>query len=245
MRIYLAGCSYQPWEKLNFYNFYRLDSYLAARSLKSFVPSRFKDFILDSGIFSYLNGKDATSVDWEQYVHNYAEFVKFHKIRNYVEIDIDRFYGLDVVESLRAKLEKQVGWPCMPVWHMNRGYDKWLEICRDYKYVCFGAFLTDHLKEKNFPKVARFIRDARKQGCKVHGLGFTCQKWLDKLHFYSVDSSSWTAGVRYGGTFFKFTGRSVEALQKPAGSKILDMKKLAFHSFKEWVKFSRYADRHL
>lgn len=245
MKVFLAGDAYRPWEKFNFSSFYRLDSYLTLSKQANFMsPHAFDDFILDSGVFSYLNGKDGSKVDWDKYVVDYAAFVKKHKIKNYVEVDIDRMVGLEVVEKLRAKLESLVGWQSMPVWHMNRSYDKWLEICRSHSYICFGAFLTDNLPESKYPYVRQFIADAKKENCRVHGLGFTSMKWLRVLPFYSVDSSSWTAGSRFGHVVH-FDGKNINPINRPANTKVRDQKQLAYHNFFEWVKFVRYADKNL
>lgn len=240
MKVFLAGGGYMP---KNFYDFYRLESYLSAKQ-KTMEYGRYKDFILDSGLFTYLNGKDAAKIDWEKYATEYAEFVRNNNIKNYVELDADKIIGLDNVERLRQILEKKVGYKSMPVWHMNRGYDKWLEIVRDYDYVCFGAFLTDGLKENKYHMVKRFIQDAEKNSCKVHGLGFTSMKWLKKLHFYSVDSSSWSTGNRFG-TVFLFNGKELTTIKKEENKRIINQKALGEHNFYEWVKFSQYADLRL
>lgn len=243
MRIFMVapqGSAYCPWKNLGIYNFYNLDSYIRK---PDYDHRLFKDYILDSGVFSYLNGKDAYSVDWEEYTVNYAKFVKDKGIRNYVEIDIDRFFGLDTVEKLRCLLEKKVGWPCMPVWHINRGYDKWLEIVTDYDYVCFGAFLTDGLPESRYPYVMNFLRDAKKASCKVHALGFCNFNWLPKLKFYSCDSSSW-ATARFGLVAF-FNGRRIVTYRGGKNRCIRSPKEVSFFSFKEWVKFSEYAETNL
>ena len=75
--------------------------------------------------------------------------------------DIESVIGLEETEKLRKRLEKRVGWKSIPVWHMNRGYDKWIEICKEYDYVCFGAFLTDGLKESKFYMIEQFLNDAK------------------------------------------------------------------------------------
>ncbi len=247
MKVYLAGECYNIWEEKNFFDFYRLDSYLSIKKKKE-NTKRYKDFILDSGIFSFLNGKSTKGVDWEKYMTEYADFVRENKIKNYVEIDVDQMIGLKEVEKLRLKLNKRVGWKCMPVWHINRGYDKWLEICRDYEYICFGAFLTDGLARSKFEKIKKFLNDSEKEKCKVHGLGFTNFTWLPHLPFYSVDSSSWTVGNRFG-SISKFLtdekGTRIKNISRPQGSKIKDHRKLANHNFDEWLKFQKYADINL
>jgi hypothetical protein len=243
LKIYLAGVGNWLWEPINFYDFYRLDSYLAIRENEDIT--RYKDFILDSGIFTYLKGTKQGNIDWDKYVEQYAALVKKKEIRNYVEVDVDSIIGLDETERLRRKLEKIVGWKSMPVWHMNRGYDKWLEICRDYDYICFGAFLTDSLSTKKYRMIKTFLSDANKSKTKVHGLGFTNFSWMSKLHFYSVDSSSWLSGVRYGHVCIYENG-IIRNIQKPSASfKIKDIKELAKHNFKQWVLFTKYAEMHL
>ena len=141
MRVYLAGMGGLPWKKRNFYDFYRLDSFLVI--LSDEPVHKYKDFILDSGAFSYMNGRKTDDIDWDEYADRYAAFVLKKNIRNYIEIDVDRVIGLSEVERLRRRIEKKVGWKSMPVWHVERGYDYWLKMCTDYDYVCFGAFFTD------------------------------------------------------------------------------------------------------
>lgn len=246
MKIYLAGEGILPFLYDEFYDFYRLCSYeyLRKKPDEIKVIHKYKDFILDSGIFTFLNGRETANVDWDKYTFEYGQFVKKHQIKNYVEIDIDTVIGLEEVEKLRARLTSQVGHAPIPVWHMNRGYEKWLEICRDYDYVCFGAFITDGLKRDKYHKIAKFLSDAKKENCKVHGLGFTNFEYLKKLPFYSVDSSSWTIGNRFG-SYCKFQGDRVKSFSKPEGTRIKDHKKLFSHNFYEWLKYSRYAESKL
>ena len=247
MKIYLAGAGGKPWLKDNFFDFYRLDSYEYLKkgcSAELKFLNTYKDFILDSGIFSYLNGKDCSNMDWEKYITEYGNFVINNNISKYVEVDIDSIIGLDLTEILRKKLEKLVGRKSIPVWHINRGYDKWLEICRDYDYICFGAFITDGLKKEKYYMIKKFLQSAQHNSCKVHGLGFTNFEWLKKLKFYSVDSSSWTIGSRYG-TLSIYQGDKVKNLNRPKGSRIKNMHKLSSHNFYEWVKYQKWADVNL
>ena len=94
------------------------------------------------------------------------------------------------------------------------------------------SFLTDGLKESKFHMIEKFLNDAKKENCKVHGLGFTNFKWLPKLHFYSVDSSSWTIGNRFG-SIEKFEDNKIKHLKRPEGTRIKEHDKLACHNFKE------------
>ena len=246
MKIYLAINNLIMFTHAEPKEIYCLSSYHYSqkdKTLTSYFP-KWKDFILDSGIFTYLNGKDARGVDWEKYVDNYAVYVKKHIIKNYVEVDIDKIVGLKEVERLRERLEKKVGWQSMPVWHLNRGYDKWLEICHDYSYICFGAFITDGLKESKYHKIPKFIADARAKKCNVHGLGMTHFKWLKSLRFHSVDSSSWIGGVRYGAVSV-FDKDRVRTIKKPENKKFTNYKQVGEHNLREWTKFINYAEHRL
>jgi len=58
MKIFLAGSGWHKlWVDENFFDFYRLESYhyIAKEEIKHI--NKYKSFILDSGAFSYLNGK--------------------------------------------------------------------------------------------------------------------------------------------------------------------------------------------
>ena len=247
MKIYLAGhgTRHAHWVVDKFYDFYRLQSYYYINEKEKNLSSKYKDFILDSGVFSYLTSKkeQAKTLDWDKYIYDYAKYVKENHIQNYVEVDIDTVIGVDEVQKLTNKLEKLVGWKPMPVWHLNRGYDNWLKLCKDYEYICFGAFLTDNLSSKKFPMINKFLYDAAKQKTKVHGLGFTPMLLLPKYKFYSVDSTTWSAGHRFG-EVHKFTGSIVEKnrFQK---RRIKDPYALSKYNFYEWVKYSEYADINL
>ena len=90
-----------PWKKRGVFDFYRLDSFLTI--VPDEQPSRYRDFILDSGIFSYLNGKDTANVDWEKYVDGYAKFVLEKRIKNYVEVDVDKIVGMNTKKQVFPK----------------------------------------------------------------------------------------------------------------------------------------------
>jgi len=247
MKIFLSFSSLPPGiDTIDKSKLYGLYSYHYMKTNKDLLTSfmNFKEFMLDSGIFTYLNGKDGRSVDWEKYTYDYAQFIKKHQIKNYVEVDIDKIIGLKEVERLRNKLEDMVGWKSIPVWHMNRGYDKWLEICRDYDYVCFGAFITDNLKQANYRYIPKFLQDASKNNCKVHGLGITHFEWLKKLRFHSVDSSSWIAGMRWG-YVEQFSGDGIKRTFIPDGKVFKTSYDVRLHNLNQWVKYVQWAETNL
>lgn len=249
VKVYLACGKTGIWEKYSKeINVLQSYHYIKTGNYNKGHFSKYKDFILDSGIFTYLNGKDHSNVDWEKYAQEYGVFVKTNQIKNYVSLDIDMAVGLPEVERIRNKLEVAVGWKSIPVWHKSRGYDKWLEICRDYDYVCFGGFITDGISKSKYKYLTKFLSDAATQKCNVHGLGFTDTKHTNKYKFYSVDSSSWTTAARFA-RINVFTGSGMRSVDKNVWNKsnktytVKDTDKLLEFSLTEWMKYARYADK--
>lgn len=243
MKLYLAGQNGHPWINDNFFDFYRLESYhnIAKKEIK--YINNYKSFLLDSGAFSYMNGATGNGVDWDKYIEDYANFINKHNIKLFMELDIDSVVGIKQVERLRVKLEKLTNKKCIPVWHKSRGKDYWLKLVKEYNYVAIGGIVTKEITSKEYKYFNWFIDTAKKENCKVHALGFTNLKGLTKYPFYSVDSTSWLSGNRFGGVYL-FDGETLQKKNKPEGKKVLN-KKTAIHNFKEWIKFQKYADKYL
>lgn len=91
-----------------------------------------------------------------------------------------------------------------------------------------------------FPQM---IKEAHKNNCKVHGLGFTSLEWLPKCHFDSVDSTAWTTGNRFG-FIYKFNGKTMIKVDCPEGKRLADSRKAALQNYTEWIKFQKYAIDH-
>ena len=223
-----------------------LESYYYCRNNKWIPPliPYLKSFLLDSGAFTFMQGK--ASVNWDEYVEEYAEFIRKYDIELFFELDIDSIVGLKEVERLRKKLETLTGKKPIPVWHVSRGKEYFVKMCKEYPYVALGGIVTQEVPrnvyEKAFPW---FIQTAHKYGAKIHGLGYTGIEKLKIYHFDSVDSTAWLYGNR-GGYLYIFnphTG-SMDKKDAPAGYR-LKSKEAAMFNFKEWCKFQDYAEKHL
>ena len=224
-----------------------LESYYYARNnqwIEKIIP-KLDDFMLDSGAFTAKQGNAGTNINWDAYTEEYADFIKRNKVKKFIELDIDRIVGLKEVERLRNKLEGLVGRQSIPVWHLSRGKDYYLGMCRDYKYIAIGGLVKDNqdiFPEKYFPW---FINRAHEAGVKLHGLGYTSLSGLYTYHFDSVDSTAWLYGNR-GGYLYKFnevTGE-MEKIDKQEGKR-LKSTEAAIHNYREWQKFQQYAIKNL
>lgn len=242
MKVFLAGSGWEPlWMEDNFFNFYRLESfyYITEREAKN-IP-KYKAFLLDSGAFTFLNN-NAENVDWDKYVEDYARFINTHKIKHFFELDIDSIIGIKEVERLRYKLESLTNKKCIPVWHKSRGLDYWKKMLNKYNYVAIGGIVTKEIKPREYNIFIPLLKMAKKTNTKVHGLGFTNTSKLHLYPFYSVDSTSWLSGNRFGAVdVYKGNGK-MEKHTKPKGKRVKH-KKTVKNNFYEWIKYVKYAEK--
>ena len=200
-----------------------------------------KDFLLDSGAFTYMTSKKNTTIDWNNYIDRYADFINENQIKNFFELDIDIIVGYENVKKLRNKLESKTGKLSIPVLHNHRDFNEVKALCRDYNYVALGGFVNKEIKKADYKYIRAIINLAHENGAKIHGLGFTRLKYLDLFNFDSVDSSSWKSSVRFGGTIHEFKNNTI-VLNKYTGVKYKNYIQICEHNFKEWCKFMRYLD---
>lgn len=245
-KVFLSENQKNGFELEVFTDIYILESFYYLQEnewMKRIIKRKvFKGLLLDSGAFTFMTGVGGV-VNWEEYVDRYAQFIKGYDIDLFFELDIDSVVGLKKVEELRIRLEDKVGKKCIPVWHKSRGKDYFIKMCKDYDYIAIGGIVTKEIKRSEHPVFAWLIKTAHENNCKIHGLGYTHLKGLERYKFDSVDSTSWLYGNR-GGYIYKFNGRTIEAIQCPKGMR-LKGKEAALHNFKEWVKFQKYAENNL
>jgi len=245
--IYLAGNVFYKGE-IKGVKFSREDFYSRLNILESFyyikdwqielIP-KFKNFMLDSGAFSFMTTFKNKKIDWDEYVVKYAEFIKKYDVKYFFELDIDSLVGIKEVERLRNLIEKITNKQVIPVWHKSRGKDYFLSMCKDYKYISIGGLVTKTTMQKeDYKYINWFCAEAHKNDCKIHGLGFTKTN-LDEYHFDSVDSTAWTFGNR-GKFLYRFNGKRMSKIDMNFKSNRIDAKKVAIHNFNEWVKYSEY-----
>lgn len=249
MKIFLAGDSYLQ-QSLR-----RLGAEKVSKTyfLRTFVSKEpwfdpyyniCEDIILDSGAFSFISGKDISKINWEEYINDYAKFIISHNVKHFIELDIDAIVGFSEVKRLRKLLETKTGKKPIPVWHISRGKQAFLDDCENYNYIALGGFAIKDWKKKDYKFIPWFINEAHKRNTKIHGLGFTNFSLLDKLNFDSVDSSSWTIGGRFG-SVSKFTGNKIINVSRPNGTKCINQPELAYNNLNEWIKFQQWAKENL
>jgi len=201
-----------------------------------------KDYLLDSGAFTYRQKNNALSLEaFDAYVDAYIEFINRYNVKHFFEMDIDNIVGLEKVEEYRRRIEKRTGRQSIPVWHSNRGWAYFERMCAEYSYVSIGGIAKNpngKKLEKIFPY---FIEHAHKTGTEMHGLGYTDIKNLKKYPFDSVDSTSWASGSRYGITF-DLRGNALVGKKNIYPDKKLHGASIDLHNLKVWTQFARSID---
>jgi len=239
MKIHLAGSGWNYlWVDSDFFKFNRLESFYYIEEEKEYIH-KYDNFLLDSGAFTFMNNAKG-NINWDEYIEKYASFINQYNVKYFFELDIDPIVGIKEVERLRYKLEKITNKQSIPVWHKSRGKDYWLRIVKEYSYVAIGGLVTKEITRSEYKYFPWFLNEAKKQDCKVHALGFTNLEGLKKYPFYSVDSTSWLSGNRFGATY-TFDGKTLKKQDKRQGQRV-KTHETARHNFYEWIKFCKYAE---
>lgn len=205
---------------------------------------RFKDFMLDSGGFTFCysktGGKKPSMSEIDEYAKRYMTFVAEHDISKYVELDLDPIIGYEGVLELRKRIERFTGRKTIPVWHVERGKQAFFDMCSEYEYVAIGGIVVPKARSQIEPYLPYLVREAHKRGAKVHGLGYTNIKKALRAGFDSVDSTTWLSGNR-SGAVFRFDGNRMHTIRKD-GTR-LNAKAAARNNFIEWLKYAEYLER--
>ena len=216
MNIMLAGGKSRAdklGEQRKKYKPYILESFLQTTEKSVKYLPYYGDYMLDSGAFSMLMG-NAKKVDLKTYVDSYIAYVQKYNVQKFFELDIDPVVGYEEVLKIRKYIAEKVGRSPIPVWHKSRGMKDFIEMCKRYKYVAIGGYVSGEFTKGEVEKFPLLIKEAHSHGAKIHGLGFTQLKYLPRFHFDSVDSTAWVSGNRFGAVY-KFNGKTMVKYNKP------------------------------
>lgn len=236
MRVFLAGTAAFK-DRINLRDCdYLLESFYYFKDWQLPYIKGSKMFLLDSGAVTFMNGRKIDKDMLEKYTQKLGEFVKKNDVDNFFNVDVETIYGIDYSRKLRDLLEDTAGKKCIPVFHKMMGIEGYEELLRDYKYIAIG---TIHQFDKHPEILKKLLSMANARGVKVHGLGFT-RTDLESFKFYSVDSTSWTCGNRFG-YLYRFNGNGLDKIGKPTGTRVKSSETLV-NNFIEWCKYQKYMD---
>ena len=238
MRLFLASPSSHQYLIEEFKkSLFILESYFYFKEWEISLIYSSKDFLLDSGAFTFLNSQKSKSPDFDKYLERYISFINKYDIKHFFELDIDKIVGYKKVLEYREKLEYETGKKCIPVWHRSRGKDEYYKICEDYDYIAVGGLAIKEIKKNEYKFLNALCKIAKERDCKVHGLGFTPSN-TENYKFYSCDSTSWVSGGRFA-RVHKLDCDRIKS-QSFKNKRLINYKELNRLNLNEWVKYQKY-----
>lgn len=178
-----------------------LTSYFSIQKSNSLGEfKKFKSVFLDSGGFT------ARKLNIDLDIKGYADFLlKNPHFTVYANVDLNE----SEKTIANQKALEAMGLKPIPVFH----YEEWQAgkhdlfdfYIKNYSYIALGGVAGK--QNSNVPIMQYldycFLRTQDK--IKVHGFGMTAMYLLKRYPFYSVDSTTWLAGARYGTLMRKFS----------------------------------------
>ncbi len=248
MKIFLAGTVGYEALVRKYKPLYVLESFFYVRDWQKDLPMICKEFLLDSGAFTFMHSKKTCGeIDWAKYASDYADYIVRNNVRLFFELDIDAIVGYETVKALRQYIEQKTGRKSIPVWHRTRGLDEWKKLTREYDRIAIGGFAIKHIARTEYKYIPLLIRIAHENHCEVHGLGFTSMRFLQEIAFDSVDSTTWMSGSRFGEVHI-FDGRKIVRHTSASLNTRIPKENVATVqdiNFREWVKFQKHADKYM
>lgn len=130
-------------------------------------------------------------------VDTYAQWVKAWAPWMTIYANLDVIWSPAETWANQQRLEQVHGLHPMPVFHTGEPWDA-LEryLAEGYSYIALGKLLGN-TKNVLRPWLAECFRRAGDRAV-FHGFGLTTWALLQEFPFYSVDSSTWGSGLRFG-----------------------------------------------
>lgn len=170
--------------------------YFKDHDLDTVIPQKFAppypQIFADSGAFSaYSQG---ATIAWR----DYAAWLKQYRHWFVTMANLDVIGDPAASARNQASLE-DAGLPVLPVFHTGEPWSVLEGLLARYRYIALGG-MVPYLREwktKLMPWLVRCFKLARDRAV-FHGFGCTAWEVVKALPWYSVDSSSWGQGFRYG-----------------------------------------------
>ena len=144
----------------------------------------------DSGAFSaFTQGAEVKITEYATWIKRWQ-----HLLTVYVNLDVIR--DAKATATNQKKLE-QLNLQPIPVFHTGSDFKHLDKLAKDYPYIALGGMVGAEAKAC-FRWAATCMKRTQEHGTCFHGFGQTRKQLIANLPWYSVDSSSWGSGHRYG-----------------------------------------------
>lgn len=178
--------------------------------------------MLDSGAHTFYEmnkrGNKPTPEQCFEFVEEYTEWLKVwgEYFDIYIELDVASLVGIDHVESWRKYMRDQ-GLKPVPVYHKNfdrsnkptslkEQYENRIREWKSMLEDCHYAAIGDQTWEVG--ELQELLKISDRMKVPVHGFAMTKRDVFLDTTFYSVDSTSWLMGGKFGTTYI-FDGKDL------------------------------------
>lgn len=196
MRIHFVGKqSFELHNHLNG-NFGTLISYVDC-SKKEGLPKDSKALIFDSGAFSIMTGRSKHNLD------TYLKFLSWNKDKClwYANLDV---IGNPMQTLINQKEMERCGFTPIPTFHLGSDLKYLKYYLLNYPLIGIGGIVA-RIKKQNRSELINLLDQCFSlipSTTKIHAWGCTTSEICLRYPFYSVDSSSWISGNKFGRGYF-------------------------------------------
>lgn len=208
LSIFYSGVEYESYldilYDLGIRNFLMSYEYLKGKGISQLKKYPDISLFIDSGAYTYMHNPEYdnyTIEQWEDQIHKYLNWAEKHKSQIFAICDLDLQYivGNEQVYEWRKKYFEpfmlRTGIPVCFMYH-DEGMQQWEYMCKRYPYV--GLSLAIDNKENGYEELKDMFRIAEKHNALCQGMASTKTSLLTEFPFYTVDSTTWNVGLKYG-----------------------------------------------
>jgi hypothetical protein len=151
-------------------------------------------YFLDSGGFTARQKN--VKID----VKDYAQYINDYDVKYCFNLDTN-----DIEETIANQryLDANVDAVVIPVYHYsdyaNKKHREMVEgMIQDYHLISLGGIAKSGVGKPSIKRMYDYVFNKTQDKVKVHGLGMTHLDMLKRYPFYSIDSTNYLSGRKYG-----------------------------------------------
>lgn len=205
--IFFSGVEYESYLEilynLGIRDFLMSYEYLRGKGIKQLKKYPDMRLFIDSGAYTYISDpkyEDFSVEQWEEQILKYLSWAEKHKSQIFAICDLDLQYlvGEEQVYEWRKKYFEpfmlRTGIPVCFMYH-EEGLEQWEYMCKRYPYVGISFAIDSNSNGENLNEMFRI---AEKHNALIQGMASTKTSMLTQYPFYTVDSTTWNVGLKYG-----------------------------------------------
>lgn len=241
------------------YRIHRIDQWEADGTRKERFGERWQAKALEDakGV-----SRDEALAEMRAYQSEYLDWLVRHAnmFDAYAELDVDTLVG-DEVWEWRDKIDERVPRDRASVIITPHYKPRWSDVFERWDYIGISAQTNDVGRMKLHRFFSEHMPALKRNKVRVHGWAMTNYSAIVELPFYSVDSTSWLMGGKFG-TTYEYVGnckmrmfdtyrkdrrQNMQAACEAAGvdfTKFLDDQRTAVNRFNcyQWIQYAKEMD---